>query len=144
MLNQIQYIIMVDLTYIRVKIWIDWWYFLSSCVLYSGGFLQTEPMIRPELTNVADHHRIYWEKCILENSITQFRVLCKALQKNIRQNSCRGFPPKENSNKTELTWLSCVHYFMHTGCAELVQSKVYLNKDLNEHNEWCVQGVWLF
>lgn len=66
------------------------------------------------------------------------------LQRIVQQNNPREFPPKENSNKPELTCLNCAHYFMHTGCGELVQSTVYLDKDLNEHNGWCTQGVQLF
>lgn len=46
----------------------------------------------------------------------------------------REFPPKENTNKTEPTRLNCVHYLMHAGYAALVQSKVYLDRDLNVHN----------
>lgn len=57
------------------------------------------------------------------------------LQGEVHKDDHRGFPPKENSNKTELTHLNCVHYFMHTACSELVLSKVYLNKDSNEHNK---------
>lgn len=46
----------------------------------------------------------------------------------------REFPPKENSNKTELTRLNCVHYLMHAGYPVLVQSTFYLDRDLNVHN----------
>lgn len=49
-------------------------------------------------------------------------------------NPPREFPPKENTSKTELTRLNCVRYLMHAGCPVLVQSTVYLDRDLNTHN----------
>ena len=69
-----------------------------------------------------------------KNSITQITITLKALQRIAQKNNHREFPPKENSNKTELTRPNCVHHFMHSGRSELVQSGVYLNKDLNVHN----------
>lgn len=74
------------------------------------------------------------QNIFLENSITQITTMLKALQRMAQKNNHREFPPKENSNKTELTRLNCVHHFMHSGCSGLVQSEVYLNKDLNVHN----------
>lgn len=61
----------------------------------------------------------------LKNAITQIVY---------NTNPPREFPPKENSNKTELTRLNCVHYLMHAGYSVLVQSTVYLDRDLNAHN----------
>lgn len=61
-------------------------------------------------------------------------MLCMALQRIVRQINPREFPPEENSNKTELTCLNCVHYFMHIGYSELVQSTPHF-EDLNEDNE---------
>lgn len=66
----------------------------------------------------------------LKNAITQIVY-------NI--NPPREFPPKENSNKTELTRLNCVHYLMHAVYPVLVQSTVYLDRDLNAHNGRCTK-----
>lgn len=61
----------------------------------------------------------------LKNAITQIVY---------NTNPPREFPPKENSYKTELTCPNCVHYLMHAGYPVLVQSTVYLERDLNAHN----------
>lgn len=134
--------------YFHKEIWIYKLFpFLGLCFFLiffvQWGIWQSEPLITPQLTHTSCHtsSQNLMGKCILESSITQlcYPLKCltqgKALQRIVQQNNRRGFPPKENSNKTELTHLNCVHYFMHTGCSELVWPKVYLNKDLNEHHE---------
>lgn len=45
------------------------------------------------------------------------KILYKVLQGKVQHNNHRGFPPKENSSKTELTHLNCVQCFMLRACS---------------------------
>lgn len=84
------------------------------------------------------------EKILLQSSTSLIMILRMAHQRSERWINPREFPSKENSDKTRLTCLNCVHYHMLTGCTELAWSTDYLDKDLNRHNGWWAQKAQLF